>query len=93
MERMRGRALCLVWALGGFGASGAEEAAKEGQELFIHIRGDGREKLCLFRNDALPPIAEGRIGLRHMYTRGARYRDFRVSVPAPPQDVREDRLP
>jgi len=66
---------------------------KKGRELFLHIRGDGQEKLCHFRNDALPPIIEGRIGLRHMYTRGARYRDFRVSVPAPPQDVREDRLP
>jgi hypothetical protein len=57
---------------------------KKGRELFLHIQGDGREKLCHFQGDALPPIAKGRIGLRHMYTRGARYRDFRVSVPAQP---------
>ena len=57
---------------------------KSGQELFMYIRGDGREQLCHFRNVALPPIVEGRIGLRHMYTRGARYRHFRVSVPAEP---------
>jgi hypothetical protein len=57
---------------------------KKGRELFMHIRGDGREKLCHFRADEFPPIVEGRIGLRHMYTRGARYRDFRVSVPARP---------
>jgi hypothetical protein len=57
---------------------------KKGRELFMHIQGDGRERLCHFRGEALPPIVEGRIGLRHMYTRGARYRDFRVSVPARP---------
>jgi len=57
---------------------------KKGRDLFMHIRGDGRERLCHFRGEAFPPIDEGRIGLRHMYTRGARYRDFRVSVPARP---------
>jgi hypothetical protein len=57
---------------------------KKDRELFMHARGDGREKLCHFRGDAFPPIAEGRIGLRHMYTRGARYRDFRVSVAEQP---------
>jgi len=29
----------------------------------------------------LPEISEGRIGLRHMFTRSARYANFRVSVP------------
>jgi hypothetical protein len=29
----------------------------------------------------LPVISEGRIGLRHMFTRSARYANFRVSVP------------
>jgi hypothetical protein len=57
---------------------------KKGRELFMQIQGDGRERLCHFRGEAFPPIVEGRIGLRHMYTRGARYRDFRVSVPARP---------
>ena len=57
---------------------------KKGQELFMHIQSDRREKLCHFLGDAFPPIDEGRIGLRHMYTRGARYRDFRVSVPVQP---------
>ena len=28
----------------------------------------------------LEPVTEGRIGLRHMYTRSARYRDFRLSA-------------
>jgi len=57
---------------------------KKGQVLFMYIQGGGRERLCHFRGDAFPPIVEGRIGLRHMYTRGARYRDFRVSAPAQP---------
>ena len=57
---------------------------KKGQTLFMHIQGDGREQLCHFLGDALPPIVEGRIGLRHMYTRSARYRDFRVCVPQQP---------
>lgn len=33
------------------------------------------------RNPDLPEITEGRIGLRHMFTRAARYGNFRVSVP------------
>ena len=53
---------------------------KKGKELFMHIKGDRQEKLCHFTADEFPAITEGRIGLRHMYTRGARYRDFRVSV-------------
>jgi hypothetical protein len=64
---------------------------KKGRELLMHIQGDGREQFCQFRGDDLPPIIEGRIGLRHMYIRGARYRDFRVSVPAPPHS--SDRKP
>jgi hypothetical protein len=57
---------------------------KKGKELFMHIKGDKQEKLCHFTADEFPAVTEGRIGLRHMYTRGARYHDFRVSVPAQP---------
>jgi hypothetical protein len=32
-------------------------------------------------NKHLPVITEGRVGLRHMFTRSARYRDFRISIP------------
>jgi len=35
-----------------------------------------------FRNKNLPIITEGRIGLRHMFTRSARHANFRVSKPA-----------
>jgi hypothetical protein len=34
---------------------------------------------CHFKNQNLPVITEGRIGLRHMFTRSARYANFRVS--------------
>ncbi len=52
---------------------------KKDDDLFMHIRGNGKEKLCHWKTDDFPPITEGRVGLRHMYTRSARYRDFRIS--------------
>jgi hypothetical protein len=51
---------------------------KRGQELFMHIRNDEKQMLCHWKNQSFPPILAGRIGLRHMYTRSARYRDFRI---------------
>jgi hypothetical protein len=54
---------------------------KKGDDLFMHIRNDEKGQLCHWKTDAFPPILEGRIGLRHMWTRGARYRDFRISQP------------
>ena len=53
---------------------------KKGDDLFAHWRTDAKKLLCHWKTGEVPPIVEGRIGLRHMYTRGARYRDFRVSV-------------
>lgn len=52
---------------------------KKGGDLWMHIRNEGKEKLCHWKLGALPPVVEGRIGLRHMWTRGACYKDFRVS--------------
>ena len=49
--------------------------------LYLQATGSGQGPLCHWRNAALLPIYEGRIGLRHMYTRGARYKNFRVSLP------------
>jgi len=54
---------------------------KSGQELFMLVRNDEKQMLCHWKNEVFPPILEGRIGLRHMYTRSARYRNFRISVP------------
>jgi hypothetical protein len=50
---------------------------KVGDELFMRIRNRDRTVYCRWTNNSRP-ILEGRIGLRHMFTRGARYKDFRV---------------
>ncbi len=52
---------------------------KKDDDLFMFIRNSEQKHLCHWKTDALPPITEGRIGLRHMWTRAARYRDFRIS--------------
>jgi hypothetical protein len=38
-------------------------------------------------NPELPAVTHGRIGLRHMFTRSARYSNFRVSVLEPSTSV------
>jgi hypothetical protein len=57
---------------------------KQGNELFMMIRNAEKEYLCHWVNTDQPPIIEGAIGLRHMWTRSARYRNFRVSGLATP---------
>lgn len=51
---------------------------KRASEIFMHIRNDERDLLCHWQNDTLPPVGDGRIGLRHMCTRVSLYRDFSV---------------
>jgi hypothetical protein len=53
---------------------------KRGQELFMHVRNAEKQMLFHWENETLPPILQGRVGLRHMFTRSARYRDFRISL-------------
>lgn len=48
--------------------------------LYMRVEGRGEHRLFSWDASAFPPIIEGRIGLRHMYTRSARYRNFRVST-------------
>ncbi len=52
---------------------------KKDKEIFMMIRNAGREYLCHWVNTEHPAITEGPIGLRHMWTRSARYRNFKVS--------------
>lgn len=47
-------------------------------EIFMHVSNQEKSALFHWKNDSLPPVLEGRVGLRHMYTRGARYSDFRI---------------
>ncbi|WFB37121.1 DUF1961 family protein [Kiritimatiellota bacterium B12222] len=53
---------------------------KKGDDLFMFIRNADQERLCHWNTADLPPLNEGRIGLRHMYTRSARYANFTVST-------------
>jgi hypothetical protein len=52
---------------------------KDGNDLYMEIIGPGKRMLCHWKNTSLPPIEKGRIGLRHMASRNARYKNFRVS--------------
>jgi hypothetical protein len=49
--------------------------------LMMRVSNDEKTSYFHWHNDKLPPIEAGRIGLRHMFTRSARYKNFRVSVP------------
>ena len=51
---------------------------KKDQDLFMHVKNPENETVFHWKNEKFPPIHEGRIGLRHMYTRGARYNNFRI---------------
>jgi hypothetical protein len=42
---------------------------------------DWRIGCFCFRNPSPQVITDGRMGLRHMFTRSARYRNFRISIP------------
>jgi hypothetical protein len=55
---------------------------KTERDLYMRIENAEQVYYCHMRNPKLPPITEGRIGLRHMFTRSAVYKDFRISVPA-----------
>lgn len=54
---------------------------KKDRELFMRIEGPDEICFCHMPNPDLPPVTGGRIGLRHMFTRAARYEDFVVSNP------------
>lgn len=51
---------------------------RKGNDLYMHVRAPGKEKLCHWDLSGFPPVDQGRIGLRHMGSRRARYRDFRI---------------
>ena len=54
---------------------------KKARDLFMRIENAEQTLHCHMANPDLPEIMEGRIGLRHMFTRSACYRNFHVSVP------------
>lgn len=50
----------------------------DGDKIYFIVKGDGKEVVCAFDRTEHPGLEKGRIGLRHMYTRGARYENFKV---------------
>lgn len=55
---------------------------KSGDHIYLKVVNERRELLCYWHNSEFPSITEGRIGLRHMFTRASRYRNFRISIDA-----------
>ncbi|MDP7250313.1 MAG: hypothetical protein QGF00_11985 [Planctomycetota bacterium] len=49
--------------------------------LLIWFENSEQVYYCHMSNPDLPPITEGRIGLRHMWTRSSRYKSIRISKP------------
>lgn len=66
-----------------YGVPHSMTAIKGGDHVYLRIRNEERDLLCHWHNTEFPPIERGRIGLRHMFTRGARYRDIRIATAAP----------
>jgi hypothetical protein len=52
---------------------------KRDRDLHVRVQNPDEVRYCHLQNAKLPVITEGRIGLRHMFTRSARYANFRVS--------------
>lgn len=53
---------------------------KKDKNVFMKIENDKQIYYCNMKNEKLPAINEGRIGLRHMFTRSATYKNFKVSI-------------
>jgi hypothetical protein len=54
---------------------------KRDRDLQLRVANPAQVLNCHMTNPDSPPITSGRIGLRQMFTRSARYRNVRVSVP------------
>ena len=53
---------------------------KKGHQLYMKVANDDISRLFFWDTSNFPPITEGRIGLRHMWTRCSRYSEFQVSI-------------
>lgn len=51
---------------------------KTNEQLFFKVDGKNDTKIYSWDISHLPPLKKGRVGLRHMYTRSAIYKDFRI---------------
>tara|TARA_B110000037_G_scaffold201620_1_gene243125 strand:+ start:178 stop:2883 length:2706 start_codon:yes stop_codon:yes gene_type:complete len=55
---------------------------KKDRDIFMRIKNPEQTYYCHMTNPDLPIVTQGRIGLRHMFTRSARYKNFRISTSA-----------
>jgi len=55
---------------------------KKDRDIFMRIENPEQVYYCRMTNTNLPIVTQGRIGLRHMFTRSARYKNFRISTSA-----------
>jgi len=53
---------------------------KAGRELFLNVRGNGKDMVFYFDASGFPPIEKGRVGLRQMFTRVSLYSDIKISA-------------
>ncbi|MEK6230864.1 MAG: DUF1961 family protein, partial [Luteolibacter sp.] len=60
---------------------------KKDRDLHVRVENPDQVVYCHMTNPDLPVITEGRIGLRHMFTRSARYANLRVSRSVPGGDA------
>ena len=51
---------------------------KTGEQLLLKVEGDDKVRQYSWDLTGFDPVTEGRIGLRHMFTRSAQYSDFKV---------------
>ena len=51
---------------------------KAGNKLHFNVAGEGNDSLYTWEIKPKQMVSEGRIGLRHMYTRSSRYKNFKV---------------
>ncbi|HKL22774.1 MAG TPA: DUF1961 family protein [Tichowtungia sp.] len=55
-------------------------AIKTEKYLFMHVTGDGEDKLFSWDHTRYPLITEGRVGIRHMAMRSSRYANVKVAT-------------
>ena len=53
---------------------------KKARDLYMKVENAEQTLYCHRNNPDLPEISAGRIGLRHMFTRSARYKNIRISA-------------
>ncbi|MDA8736269.1 DUF1961 family protein [Opitutales bacterium] len=81
---LRGTDLAPDYIHNGFFATGVPHkmtVIKQDKNLYMRISNAEKTRYFHWHNDKLPAIETGRIGLRLMFTRASKFKDFRVSTP------------